>query len=91
MWTLNVLSPASWPVLQLLDDVRLARGRQERRQPVVVLDDLVRDGAGRDLARPADELRHAERALPVRVLLAAERASCPPSGHEFMCGPLSVE
>ena len=59
--------------LQLLDDVRLAGGGEERRQPVVVLDDLVRDDAGRDLAGPADQLRDAERAFPVRVLLAAER------------------
>ena len=39
----------------------------------MVLDDLVRDLAGLDLARPAHQHRHAERALPVGVLLAAER------------------
>ena len=73
MCTLKVLSAGRVALLQLLDDVRLAGGRQERRQPVVVLDDLVRDDARRDLARPADHLRNAERALPVRVLLAPER------------------
>ncbi len=59
--------------LQLLDDVGLARGCEERRQPVVVLHDLVRDDARRDLSRPAHQQRDAERAFPVRVLLAAER------------------
>ena len=65
------------PGLQLLDHVRLAGGRQEGRQPVVVLDDLVRDDAGRDLAGPADHLRHAEGAFPVGVLLATERRHPP--------------
>ncbi len=60
-------------VLQLVDDVRLAGGREERGQPVVVLDDLVGDDAGRDLPGPAHDQRDAERALPVRVLLAPER------------------
>ena len=73
MCTLNVLPAAVVALLQLLDDVRLAGGREERRQPVVVLHDLVRDDAGRDLARPAHQQRDTERALPVRVLLAAER------------------
>jgi len=38
------------PGLELLDDVRLAGGGEECRQPVVVLDDFVRDDARRDLA-----------------------------------------
>ena len=59
--------------LQLLDDVGLARGGEERRQPVVVLDDLVRDRRRRGSCRASGSARHAERALPVRVLLAAER------------------
>ena len=45
----------------------------ERGQPVVVLDDLVGDDTGRDVTRPADHLRDAERAFPVGVLLASER------------------
>ena len=73
MCTLNVLSPAWWPALQLLDDVGLAGRGEERRQPVVVLDDLVGHDAGRDVAGPADQLGDAEGALPVGVLLAAER------------------
>jgi hypothetical protein len=60
-------------LLELLDDVRLPGGGQEGGQPVVVLDELVGHHSGGDLARPADQLRHAERALPVGVLLAAER------------------
>ena len=59
--------------LQLLDDVRLAGGGEERRQPVMVLDDLVGDRARLDLAGPADHLRDPERAFPVGGLLAAER------------------
>src|SRR5687768_14443893 len=39
----------------------------------MVVDDLVRNHSGRDLARPTDYLRHPERAFPVRVLFAAER------------------
>ena len=60
-------------LLQLLDDVGFAGGGQECRQPVVVLDDVVGHRARLDLSRPADHLRNPERALPVGVLLAAER------------------
>ena len=58
---------------QLLDDVRLPGHGEEGREPVVVLDDLVRDLARLDLTRPAHDHRNAERALPVGVFLAAER------------------
>ena len=51
----------------------VARRGDERREPVVVLDDLVGDRAGGDLAGPADQLGDAEGAFPVGVLLAAER------------------
>jgi len=60
-------------LLQLLDDVRLACRRQERRQPVVMLDDVVDHDAGRNLPRPAHEQRNAECPLPIRVLLVPER------------------
>ena len=60
-------------LLQLLDDVRFAGRGQERGQPVVMLHDLVGHRSGRDLAGPADHLRDPECALPVGVLLAAER------------------
>src|SRR4029453_8171706 len=59
-------------LLPLLDDLWLAARRGEGRPPVVVLHDLVRDNAGRDLAGPAHDQRHAESAFPVRVLLATE-------------------
>ena len=65
------------PGLELVDDVGVAGGGEERRQPVVVLDDLVGHRPGRDLARPADQLGDAEGALPVGVLLAAERRHRP--------------
>jgi hypothetical protein len=58
--------------LQFLDDVRLPRGSKECRQPVVVLNDLVRDHPGRDLSGPTNHLWYPERALPVCVLLTAE-------------------
>ena len=45
----------------------------EGRQPVLVRDDAVQRLAGREVAGPADESRHAIGAFPVRVLLAAER------------------
>ena len=60
-------------LLELLDDVRITRGGQERRQPIMVLHNLVGDRARLDLSRPADHLRDAEGALPVGGLLAAER------------------
>ncbi len=52
--------------------MRVARGREDRREPVLVRDDPVEDLPGRELARPPGERRHPERALPVRVLLAAK-------------------
>ena len=73
MWTLYVLVAGLVALLQLLDDVGFTGGGQERRQPVVVLDDLVGHHPGLDLAGPADHLGNPERALPVGVLLAAER------------------
>src|SRR4029077_4249839 len=40
-------------LLALLYDVRFPRHREERRQPVVVLDDVIADYARRNLPRPA--------------------------------------
>ena len=64
---------SSCPAFSFSTTSGVAGGGEERRQPVVVLDDLVGHHAGRDVARPADHLRDPERALPVGVLLAAER------------------
>ena len=75
--------------LRLLDDVRLAGRREERWQPVVVLDDLVGDDAGGDLSRPPHEQRDAG-AFSSSCSSRSGTASSPPSGHVFMCGPLSV-
>ncbi|MET3930376.1 hypothetical protein ABIE51_002263 [Lysobacter sp. OAE881] len=61
------------PFFRALDAIRVARSRQQRRQPVVMLDDLVAHRARRNAAGPADQLRNTESAFPVRVLLAAER------------------
>ena len=63
--------------------VWLAGGGQQRRQPVLVRDDLVDLGAGLDHAGPAHDQRHAIAALPVGVLLAAERrrAAVGPAEH----------
>ena len=60
-------------VEELLGDVRIAGGGEQRRKHVDVRDDAVQHRAGLDLARPAHEARHAPAALPVGVLLAAER------------------
>src|SRR6185295_7086931 len=60
-------------LLELVDDVESAGHVEERRQPIVMLDDLVADRAGCDSSGPTHDHRHTERALPVRVLLAAER------------------
>ena len=91
MCTLNVVSPTVCPALQLLDDVRLAGGGQERRQPVVVLDDLVGDDAGRDLARASGSSAGTRKAPSQLVFFSLRNGVMPPSGQVFMCGPLSVE
>src|ERR1700753_199985 len=59
--------------LDFFDDVRLAGGRKERRQHVLVREDFVVDGAWLDDARPPYHAWHAPSALPVGVLFAAER------------------
>ena len=76
-------------LLQLLDDVRLAGGREERRQPVVVLDDLVRDDARRDVSGPAD-ICGTRNAPSQFVFFSLRNGVMAPSGQVFMCGPLSV-
>ena len=60
-------------LLQLLDDVRIAGGGDEGREPVEPGDDAVLDLAGRHLARPADDAGHAEAAFQRRALAAGER------------------
>src|SRR6516165_4398764 len=59
--------------LNFLDNIRLARRCQQRWQHVLVREDVVRDCARLDDARPPDGARHAPSALPVRVLLPAKR------------------
>ena len=58
---------------QLLLQVRLAGGRDERRHPVFGRHDVVDDGARLDDAGPLDQHGHAEAAFVHRALLAAER------------------
>ena len=60
-------------VQELLGHVRVAGGREQRREHVDVGDDAVQDRTRLDLAGPAHEARHTPAAFPVRVLLAAER------------------
>src|SRR6185295_6964501 len=60
------------PLLELADDIRLARDRDQGGNPVVVAHELVGDRAGLDHAGPADQAWYAEGALPVGVLLGAE-------------------
>ena len=59
--------------LEPVGDVGVAGRREQGDEPVVVADDAVEDLPGRDVAGPADHRRHAVGALPVRVLLVAER------------------
>src|SRR5258707_12495738 len=60
-------------LLQLLDDVGIARGGKESRQPIMMLPNLVGHRVGFDRPGPADHLRYPERALPVGGLLTSER------------------
>ena len=61
------------PFQQSVLDRRVARRGEQCREPVEPGEHLVRDLAGLDMARPADHRRHAERAFPIGILLAAER------------------
>src|SRR5262245_56013022 len=70
---LEVLARGVRTLQELLLRIRVARCRQQGRHPVERAHDLVADRPGRDVARPAEDARHPERALPVGVLLAAER------------------
>ena len=76
-------------LLELVDDVGVAGGGEERRQPVVVLDDLVRHDARSDPARPADQLGNPE-APSQLVFFSLRNGVVAPSGQVFSCGPLSV-
>ncbi len=61
------------PLLELLFNVRLARGRKKRGQPVHMMHDLIGNHAGFDFARPTHHGGYTPATLPVGVLLAAER------------------
>ena len=61
------------PVSSSLDDVRIAGGRHECREPVEPGDDTVLDFAGRNLAGPAYYCRHAEATFEAGALAACER------------------
>src|SRR5215470_5136570 len=58
---------------QLIGDVRVARRRHERGEPIEAGEDSVLDGARPDLARPADDGGHAEAALADGALGVLER------------------
>ena len=58
---------------QLVGDVGIAGRGDQGREPVEAGEDAVLDLAGRHLARPADDRRHAEAAFQRRALAAGER------------------
>src|SRR5262249_36304882 len=60
-------------LLELLHNVRLAGGRQKRRQHVGVREDFVGYRARLDHARPPDRAGHAPSTFVVGVFFAAER------------------
>src|SRR5262245_847747 len=63
------LAPDSATVEELLGNVRIAGGGEQRRKHVDVRDDAVQDRSCLDLARPAHEARHPPTTLPAGVLL----------------------
>ena len=77
-------------LLELVHHVRVPRGRQQCRQPIVVLDDVVGDAARLDLSGPADHLRH-RNAPSQLVFFSLRNGVVPASGQLLRCGPLSVE
>ena len=76
-------------LLQLLDNVGVAGGGDERREPVQAGNDPVLDLAGGNLARPSHDARHAETAFQHRTLTPANGV-WPPSGQVKFSAPLSV-
>src|SRR5262245_14554402 len=60
-------------LLQILDDIRVAGGGHEGREPVKTGHQPVLDLARRNLARPAKNARHAETALEHSSLAPRER------------------
>ena len=60
---------------QLVGDAGVAGGGEQGRKPVEPGEDAVLDLAGRHLARPAQDGRHAEAAFECRALAAGERSS----------------
>src|SRR5215813_3274069 len=62
-----------YAVQQLLGDVRIARGGHQGGEPIKAGDEPVLDSARLDLARPADDARHAEAALADRAFGVLER------------------
>ena len=93
MWTLYSVSPSApalMALLQLLADVGIARRGEQRRQPVVVLDDVVGDAARLDLSGPADQLG-TRKAPSQLVFFSLRNGVVPASGQLLRCGPLSVE
>src|SRR5215467_12771105 len=70
---LERLVPRPVAGLDLVHDARLASRREDRGQHVLVGEDVVGNGAGLDDPGPADDARYAPAALPVGVLLTAER------------------
>ena len=77
-------------LLELLDDVGLARHRQECRQPVVMLDDLVGDRRRPGSCRASAPCSGTRKAPSQFVSFSLRNGVMPPSGQVFMCGPLSV-
>src|SRR4029077_7932537 len=53
-------------------DICVASSSEQRGKPVEARNDVVRDFACLDPARPADHRRHAERTFPVGSFLAAK-------------------
>ena len=84
---MKVLLPICEPSQAFVHDVRVAAGRGEGRDQVIVREHLVVDGAGLDRAGPANDHRHAVAAFPVGCLLAAERR-LPPSGQVHDLGAI---
>ena len=91
MWTLKVLSPALWPLSSFSRNVGVAGHRRRK------------SAASRGAARcrssrrpagilPGQRTRSGTRKAPSQfVFFSLRNIVMPASGHEFMCGPLSVE
>ncbi len=90
MWTLYVVSPIAWPALSFSTmSGSPAAARNVGSQSWCWMISLETTPGG-DLARASGSSAGTRNAPSQLVFFSLRNGVMPPSGHVFMCGPLSV-